>query len=141
MDAPLLRQELESQGRVVLTPRGNSMWPLLHDGRDSVSLVRLEGAPKRGDIVLFVRDNSECVLHRIIAVREGECDFLGDGQLRAETVRADQLLARADAIWRGEKPVRLTGLGYRLYVALWCGSLGRGLRPEWLRAAWSMWTR
>lgn len=141
MDAPLLRRELAAQGRVVLTPRGSSMWPLLRDGRDSVSLVPLEGMPRRGDIVLFARENGDCVLHRVIAVYRDACDFQGDGQRQVERVRREQLLARVDALWRGEKPVHLTGRSYQLYVSLWCGSLGRALRPVLLRVDRALWKR
>ena len=141
MDAPLIARELREHGRVVVTPNGSSMWPLLRDGRDSVSLSRLHGMPRRGDVVLFVRENGDCVLHRVIAVKGEQCEFQGDGQRQVELVERGQILARMDALWRGAKQVRLSGLGYRLYVALWCGPVGRLLRPLLLRADRALWKR
>ena len=64
--APAIVQAIQTGGSAELTVTGRSMTPFL---RDRVSRVRLTAIsqPKRGDVVLYRRQNGGYVLHRIAA--------------------------------------------------------------------------
>ena len=68
-----------SAGRCVrFKVKGHSMYPLLRDGKDEVTLSPLTRDPSVMDIVLF-RYRGKHVLHRIIAFEENIYTIQGDG--------------------------------------------------------------
>ena len=93
--APAIVQAIQTGGSAELTVTGRSMTPFL---RDRVSRVRLTAIsqPKRGDVVLYRRQNGEYVLHRIAACcGDGTYVMCGDAQTVLEpSIRRDQLIAR-----------------------------------------------
>ena len=75
---PAIMQAMQDGGSAELTVTGRSMTPLL---RDRVSRVRLAAVsqPKRGDMVLYRRQNGAYVLHRIAAIgADGTYMMCGD---------------------------------------------------------------
>lgn len=75
--------------------RGDSMRPFLRNA-DFAFLEAVREPVKPGDIVLFQRPNGQYVLHRVHkCLQEGGCLMLGDGQLHAEPVPAQQLRGKA----------------------------------------------
>lgn len=107
--------ELINEGHEVSLPVvGSSMTPFLGDGRDRVFLQEPEGELKKGDVVLYRRDNGDYVLHRICRVRRSNYndnnstaelyDIVGDAQTRIERgVRREQILAKVIRIERKGK--------------------------------------
>ena len=91
---PAIMQAMQDGGSAELTVTGRSMTPLL---RDRVSRVRLAAVsqPKRGDMVLYRRQNGAYVLHRIAAIgADGTYMMCGDAQTVLEPgIRREQLLA------------------------------------------------
>lgn len=83
-----------------LVVTGNSMSPFLVGGRDKVYLTKPEGDFRRGDILLYRRDNGAYVLHRVYRAGTEVLTMLGDAQRVPEPgIRRDQILAvvtRAD---------------------------------------------
>ena len=77
-----------------ITVPGNSMKPTLLDRVSRVRLKAIED-PKRGDMVLYRRDNGTYVLHRIVKESEdGTFVFCGDAQYQLEKgIRREQMLA------------------------------------------------
>ncbi len=68
-----------SAGRCVrFKVKGHSMYPLLRDGKDEVTLSPLTCDPSVNDIVLF-RYRGKHVLHRIIAIEGNSYTIQGDG--------------------------------------------------------------
>lgn len=51
---------------------GNSMSPFLIHGRDTVYLSRLERPVRRGDVLLYRRDNGAYILHRVCRVEKAD---------------------------------------------------------------------
>ena len=96
---PVIEQVLRSGGEFDLITAGNSMYPTLRHRRDGVSLV-LPGRPVVGDILLCRRDDGSFVLHRLVFKLGGKYYIKGDNQQKSETVRYDQIIAKASAILR-----------------------------------------
>lgn len=66
---------------VQLSPRGYSMYPLLIQDRDQVVIAPVSPEKiRRGDCVLYRREGSILVLHRVYAVRREGLVFTGDNQ-------------------------------------------------------------
>lgn len=129
----LLLLQLEKSGSTRLTVTGNSMQPMLCHGRDSVNLVPAGERQKRGQIILYRRDNGQYVLHRIVAVRPDGYLCCGDNQTQKETVRQDQLLAVVDGFTRKGKQIPETHPGYRFYKGLWLGCYPLRAGYVWMR--------
>ncbi len=77
--------ELAEKGETVCTVvSGGSMLPFLAGGRDYVFLQKPGKKLKKGDIVLFTRENGDYVLHRIKRADPNGYYLLGDGQTAPE---------------------------------------------------------
>lgn len=78
---------LLAEGREVeLRIKGNSMRPLLRDGRDIVVLKPSDGQQiQPGDIVLF-RIKERRILHRIVRIDADRVTLAGDGNYRATEI-------------------------------------------------------
>ena len=72
--AELITLQLEKGGRAKLTVTGFSMRPMLHERRDSVVLIPVRQRQSAGDVILYLRENGQYVLHRIIAQSAVGCD-------------------------------------------------------------------
>ena len=116
---PLLLLQMKEGGRAKLTVTGHSMRPMLFHQRDSVELTAVSQRQKKGDVVLYRRENGQYVLHRIIAVTEKGYVCCGDNQYVREPVSHNQLLGVVDTFTRKGKVVSVAELGYRLYTAAW----------------------
>ena len=119
-----LRELLDEQlahGEALLPVTGNSMWPLLADGRDMVRLTRLDRRVQPGDIVLYQRADGSYILHRVIRLSaSGDCICCGDAQWEREQVCKAQVLAYVTAYCRKGR-WRETALSrpYRFYERFW----------------------
>lgn len=116
-----IEQLLKDGNTVQITIRGYSMYPMLTPGRDSVILAPLEGGqPKRGDVLLYRRDGSILVLHRVWRVRQDGIYMVGDNQTEVEgPLRADQMRGRLVAFIRKGRQIPASSFCYRVYAALW----------------------
>ena len=118
----LIRFQLENGGRANLVVTGNSMYPMLRSGIDTVELVPIKERQKKGDIILYRRDNGRYILYRIVGLTNDGYICCGDNQAEKEPVRHDQLLAVVDSFARRGKAYTLTHVCYRLYAAFWTGT-------------------
>lgn len=95
--------QISDNGRAYFYTKGISMLPMLKEGRDISVLVPPNRAPKRGDVVLFIRkgENSQLVLHRIIKRRDnGSYVIRGDNTYQNEPVKAENVLALLEGFFR-----------------------------------------
>ena len=71
MDAmvPLMKEALSLGRSVRFSPKGISMLPMLRQGRDSVVLSPAPERLRKYDIPLYIRENGQYVLHRIIQAK------------------------------------------------------------------------
>lgn len=112
---------LDRDGRLIYSSVGDSMLPMIKQGRDLLVIEKPAGRLKRYDIPLYKRDNGRYVLHRILKVRDKDYVICGDNRYRPEYGITDRHIigVLTAVITDGvEKP--LTGMRYGLYVFFWC---------------------
>jgi len=85
-------------GWAIRTFKGTSMMPLLKQDKDAVKLVKPDTL-KKYDIVLFVRNNGDLVLHRIVKIRRDVFYIRGDNCIRSERIKRPQVIAVANAVY------------------------------------------
>ena len=111
---PLLQLQMDTAGSAVLPVTGYSMLPMLHHRKDTVVLEPVSETPKKGDLMLYKRDNGAYILHRILKKKPQHYICCGDNQLKKEQVRPDQMLAVVTAFTRKGKQYTRQSRGYRL---------------------------
>ena len=69
-------EDLISQGKTIrIKPQGFSMYPLFIPGRDEACIEYVSFASlKRGDVILYRRENGCLVLHRIWKINGNKLD-------------------------------------------------------------------
>lgn len=121
-----IERSIKELGYAVVPITGTSMLPLLKEGRD---LVELEACSqerlKKGNVVLYKKNDGTLVLHRIIKTENGEFfTVLGDHQFKnAERVNKNQIIAVARGFFIKGRYVNEKTRWYRLYKKIWLSSL------------------
>ena len=92
-----------------LKPQGYSMYPLFISGRDEAVIAPCStDSLHRGDVVLYRRDQSILVLHRIWKIKKDGFYMVGDNQTVIEgPLRPDQIRGRLIACCRNGREFRL----------------------------------
>lgn len=124
-----LEQLLEEGNRIRVKPQGYSMYPLLVPGRDEVVIEREDPSGlRRGDIVLFRREGSILVLHRICHRRGDDFFMVGDNQKQVEgPIGITQIKGKVKTVIRDGRTISVENQLYRMYSCLWLWL--RPLRP------------
>lgn len=120
-DALLLSEvaSMLSEGHAVtLHAKGNSMFPFIVGGRDSVVLQRIKKL-YRGDIVLACLSGGHYVLHRIHRMENEKITLLGDGNIGTESCRPADVCGTVVKIIRNGRHVRCSSRGERCRVRMW----------------------
>ena len=121
-----IERSIKELGYAVVPITGTSMLPLLKEGRD---LVELEPCSqerlKKGDVVLYKKNDGTLVLHRIIKTENREFfTVLGDHQFKnAERVNKHQIIAVACGFFIKGRYVTEKTRWYRLYKKIWLCNL------------------
>ena len=103
-----------------LTVTGNSMSPFLIHGRDTVYLSRLTRPVRRGDILLYRRENGAYVLHRVYAVDPEGYTMVGDAQTELETgIRPNQVIAIVTRVIRKDQELRPGSFWWDFFETAW----------------------
>ncbi len=112
---------LARDGRLIYSNVGDSMLPLIRQGRDILVIERSQGRLKKYDVPLYRRDSGQYVLHRVLQVRENDYVLCGDNRWSKEYDITDRhILGVLTAVVRNGKELPVTDWRYRLYVRLWC---------------------
>lgn len=117
---------LKDLGYADMPITGTSMLPLLREGKD---LVEIEASDqkrfKKGDVVLYRKNDGTLVLHRIIKTENEEIfTVLGDHQFKnAEQVNKNQIIAVARGFLINGSYVDEKTRWYRIYKKIWLSSL------------------
>jgi hypothetical protein len=132
-----LAEQLDSHGVIMRPNKGVSMMPLLRENRDVMVIRKREAERLRKyDAVLFVRDNGEYVLHRILKVNPDSYWIVGDNCISGEIVREEQVIGILTEIVRDGKTIHVTDRGYLAFVHIWCALFP--LRSRWMRCKGSV---
>ena len=121
-----IERSIKELGYAVAPIAGTSMLPLLKEGRD---LVELESCSqerlKKGDVVLYKKNDGTLVLHRIIKTENREFfTVLGDHQFKnAERVNKNQIIAVACGFFIKGRYVTEKTRWYRMYKKIWLCNL------------------
>lgn len=103
----IIEESIKEGNPVRITVRGNSMSPLLLDGKDAVTLRPfVPDGLKVGDVVLF-RYKGAFLLHRIIEIKGSNIDGIkivtkGDALEKTEEAGISDVVALADVPEMGE---------------------------------------
>ena len=110
---------LEQAELVPLVITGNSMYPFLTHGRDTVYLRKVRAPLKKGDMVLFSRRNGRYILHRVLSV-DTHLTLLGDNQVEPEPgIAPEQVLAGVSAVRRKGKLLQPGAPVWFFYEKIW----------------------
>lgn len=129
-------ENLLAQGNTVqFKPQGYSMYPLFVPGRDEAVVAPVDPQRlRRGDVVLYRRDESILVLHRIWKRKEDGFYLVGDNQKEIEgPLRPDQIKGILVQVIRKGRQFSAGNVFYRLPAALWLWL--RPMRPVLSQAA------
>lgn len=129
-----IEQLLASGTTIKIKPQGYSMYPLFVPRRDEACIERTSfSSLKRGDVILYRRDKSILVLHRIWKIKGNSFYMVGDNQTEIEgPLRADQVRGKLTGFVRNGKFVDVKNPIYRFLSGLWL--FLRPLRP----CAWKL---
>ena len=124
-----LTEIISAGGRICLVVTGSSMAPFLKHGRDIVYLrTWKENDRKRGQILLFQRQDRSLVLHRIRkCLPDGKLLMNGDAQAWCETISLNQVVAVVSSIERKGQHLPCDHIWFRFWNWLWYPT--RPIRP------------
>ena len=84
MNKSTFEEQLIKNAELVYTNVGDSMMPLIKQGRDLVIIKPVQGRLKKYDVPLYRRDSGQYVLHRILKVRKNDYVICGDNRWSME---------------------------------------------------------
>lgn len=134
---PFIKEMIQNNKKVQLTVTGNSMFPLFVHLRDSVTVKRCENY-KKYDIILYVRENGDLILHRIVKSKKDVFYLCGDNQTVIEyPIYKDQIIGKVISFNRKGKNFTIKNLIYDFYTFFWC--INVKIRKPVLRFALKIW--
>ena len=120
MSKSSFEEELDKKGILVYANKGNSMYPLIRQGKDVLIIKKVNTRLKKMDVPLYKRKCGQYVLHRIIKVNENDYVIRGDNTYYNETgIRDDQILGVLSGVIREGKEISVNSLSYKLYSYFW----------------------
>jgi len=98
---PVMKEQIDSGKTVVFSPKGTSMLPLIRQNVDKVVLTKAPKCLKKYDLPLYMRENGQFVLHRVVGIDKNGYVMCGDNQFEREYgIKNEQILALACGIYR-----------------------------------------
>ena len=120
MSKSSFEEELDKKGILVYINKGNSMYPLIRQGKDVLIIKKVNSRLKKMDVPLYKRKSGQYVLHRIIKVNENDYVIRGDNTYYNETgIRDDQILGVLSGVIREGKEISVNSLSYKIYSYFW----------------------
>lgn len=120
MNKSSFEEELDKKGILVYTNKGNSMYPLIRQGKDVLIIKNCNTRLKKMDVPLYKRENGQYVLHRIVKVNSNDYVIRGDNTYSNETgVRDEQILGVLSGVIRDGKEISVNSLSYKIYSYFW----------------------
>lgn len=107
---------LEQDGRYVGTTMGVSMLPMIKSGRDVVVIEKKAQRLKPYDVALYMRNDKEYILHRVLKVVEKGYIIRGDNCYYDEKVKEEDVIGVLTQYFKKEKPIMTDDKKYLRYV-------------------------
>lgn len=116
-----IEEQLEKHSSIQIYPQGYSMYPMLIPGRDQAVLTKASPEElRRGDVVLYRREDGMLVLHRLCRIRPEGFYMVGDNQTEVEgPLKGEQIRGKLTAFIRKGREIRVTNPIYRLAAWIW----------------------
>lgn len=114
--------KLLSEGEQVrIRAKGNSMLPMIRDGKDEVVLRKPSNESFYVGALLLARLSPErYVLHRVTQIDGENIRMRGDGNLSVyESCKRQDIIAEVTEVVRGNKTMKQGDLRWRMYKSLW----------------------
>lgn len=115
-----VESELAAGRSVIIKVKGNSMYPFLRNGIDSVKIEPVNQPLGNNDVVIFYY-NGRHILHRIIKIEGEKYTMQGDGILiTTETCTRKDIIGIVTHIRRGNgKMIPVTSFRWRTLSSIW----------------------
>ena len=113
--------ELLENHAIQVQPQGYSMYPLFVPGRDSAVIEKADcDRLKKGDVILYRRENGILVLHRICRITKDGFYTVGDNQTAVEgPLTASQISGKLIHIIRNGHSFSVNHPVYRILSGFW----------------------
>ena len=116
---PLIKECIAEDKKVNMRVTGISMYPLLHNRKDTVVLEKADFF-KKYDIVLHQRKEGQYILHRIIKKKGDVLTIAGDFEIQKEyPVYTSQVIARVTGFVRNGVYHDADELFFKVYAFIW----------------------
>lgn len=124
-----IKEIVEKFGTYTGLTKGTSMWPMLHEGRDNIIIVKPKGRLKKYDVPVYYSSNDRYIMHRVVEVHDDHYIITGDNLLTKEYVTDDMIVGILVGYYKnGKRYVDCeNGKLYKVYSRVWVAL--RPLRP------------
>ena len=127
-----IKEILDTYGKYSGLTTGTSMLPLLHQGKDTIIVIKPKERLKKYDVALYVTPQGKYIMHRVIEVYDDHYIITGDNLLAKEYVTDDMICGKLAGFYKNGKHFVDcdNSKGYKLYSKIWVAL--RPLRPALL---------
>lgn len=112
-------EELKKHGMYLTAPEGTSMNPMLFESDSVVEIHTITNLPKRGDVVMYIRGQSQGVVHRVLSQKGDIFIINGDNCWQKEYVKREQIFGIVTQFYRKGRWYNVSEPLYRLYSFMW----------------------
>lgn len=110
-------EALKEKEQIEVLTSGRSMEPLFKEHRDIAVVSRAEKPLKKGDIVLYSRDEKSFILHRIVKIKGENLIIRGDNNLNFERdIKADRVIGILTALYRKGKYMTAKDIPFKAFL-------------------------
>lgn len=110
-------EALKEKEQIEVLTSGRSMEPLFKEHRDIAVVSRVEKPFKKGDIVLYSRDEKSFILHRIVKIKGENLIIRGDNNLNFESdIKADRVIGVLTALYRKGKYMTAEDIPFKAFA-------------------------
>ncbi|MBQ7202382.1 MAG: S24/S26 family peptidase [Eubacterium sp.] len=116
-----IKEIIDKYGKYTGLTSGTSMLPLLHQGKDTIIVVKNEDRLKKYDVALYVTSYGKYIMHRVIEVHDDHYIIVGDNLLKKEYVTDDMICGKLVGFYKNGKHYVdcENSKGYKLYSRVW----------------------
>lgn len=120
-----IKEILNKNGMYSGLTMGTSMWPLIHQQKDTIIVVKNKDRLQKYDVPVYVTKNGKYIMHRIISVFDDHYVIVGDNLLQKEYVTDDMICGVLAGFYKnGKKYIDCkNNKWYRLYSRIWVALL------------------